>query len=320
MLALKYLKGYNVPMDKHEQFLREPLDGDRDKENVDGPDGEIKSSHEEDFDNTEDVADLQKEGEEIRAAELEAVSKELEEAFGEKKDESPVGKGDNAEEDLLEKAIELKKARLDVEAAMQYEWSVREKIGDIFEAHQNGTERVQDALSKFEPFLKSELLGGESIRAQIEAISAIEDKKEFVEKFVIALKPFFDLWVDNPREFERIERQRFVEKGGYTKVNEILSYGAEGDDVHIHLAPAKALGMEVRRQAIEGLKELAQIVQKDKSIKSISATSWIVAEHPKLMEKFGFTIIEEEGFTSEGKKIAAATMPREEFLERYLEK
>ncbi len=214
-------------------------------------------------------------------------------------------------------------------------------IGKVFDKYKDNSKRVEDILYTIKPFLDSDLTDGEKIRQSLEKCSTIEDKEEFKEKIISSLRPILDLEKENPEAFEEIEREAFVEGSSFTRINEILSYGIDEEHrsneehgsgkkelVHIHLAPAKTFGpVKSRRLVREGFKELAEIVNKNKKIEVITATSWIIAKHPNMINKLGFTdngeIGEEkreEYFSEEDDdiEIHEARMTREEFLEKYL--
>ena len=81
----------------------------------------------------------------------------------------------------------------------------------------------------------------------------------------------------------------------------------------------------MRKLVVEGLRDLADIVQKDENIQKITAESWIVGKSSKIMEKLGFQISSEEGrkVTDKrelGEEIKKAEISREDFLKKYLKK
>jgi hypothetical protein len=224
----------------------------------------------------------------------------------------------------LETSVGMSEAREEIDKSMQ-EWEDAKKgFGDIFDTHENGAERVKDILSRIKPFLESQLVATENIQEALKECLVEENKDEFIKKAFLALESIINFKTNNPEEFEKIQREAFVEQGGFEKINEVLSYGKEGNNIHIHLAPSMELRAGLRGQVMKGLEELADIIEKNKEIKNITATSWIVAEHPKLMEKLGFRVNEEvseelrrERFPGEERKMAEASMTREEFLEKY---
>ena len=110
----------------------------------------------------------------------------------------------------------------------------------------------------------------------------------------------------------------------FTPVNEILTYGVDGDNVHIHLNSLQISHQEKEELIYAGLRKLAVIIKSKPEINKISATSWIVARHPRSIQKLGFTIkgpISEEfrqkHFKDEERPVHYSEMSREEFLTRY---
>ena len=205
----------------------------------------------------------------------------------------------------------------------------KRNIGAFFDKHEDGQKIVKDILSKIEPFLRSDLIDGDKVRQSLKGCSTIKDREEFIEKVLSALGPISDLKKNNPGAFEEIERKAFiegVEARGFKKINEILSYGVSEDFVHIHLAPARQFGISgLKKMTQEGLEELAKTVKENQAVKRVEAISWIVADHPKILEKLGFTVVGEideemrrKYYADDNRPIGRATVSREDFLRRYL--
>jgi len=205
----------------------------------------------------------------------------------------------------------------------------RKGIGLFFDNNKDGQKRVDDIISKIEPFLRSDLMDGEKVRQSLRECSTIKDRGEFIERVFSSLKPINDLKKNNPGIFEAIERKAFVEEveaRGFKKINEILSYGVSEDFVHIHLAPARQFGISgLKKMTQEGLEELAKTVKENQAVKRVEAISWIVADHPKILEKLGFTVVGEideemrrKYYADDNRPIGRATVSREDFLRRYL--
>ncbi len=130
-------------------------------------------------------------------------------------------------------------------------------------------------------------------------------------------------------------RRKFLE-GRFIPVNEILSYGISGHEMHIHLAPSMDFSTGKKHKLLkEGFRKLAIIMKFDPIIEKISATSNIVAEKPERLKRRGFSIeplpvitkielysinaLREMGFSDEDPiDIARAVMTRDKFLEKYL--
>jgi len=231
----------------------------------------------------------------------------------------------------------------------------KRRLGEIFDSHKDGQERIEEIISIIEPFLKSDLIDGKEVQHSLEECSTINEKEEFIKKILSSLGPIIELRKKNPEAFKEIQKQeKFIDLG------EILSYGLSEDKklIHIHLVEVeeKVKGRVTRDRLKKDLKQLAKMIgesEQFKEVKTITATSWIVAKYPKATEGFGFTLegeisLEErqEHFPGEfididkeevggqdeasaeefmatsrpGKPINKASMTREEFLKRYLEK
>lgn len=131
-------------------------------------------------------------------------------------------------------------------------------------------------------------------------------------------------------EFLNIVKEKLVEKLETSKgisVNKILSYGITGDNLHIHLRNLEISHNEKEILVQDGLRKLATLIANKPKIKKISATSWIVAKHPRTIQKMGFTIkgsiseeFQKKVFPNEKRPIYYAEMTREEFLAKYLTK
>lgn len=110
----------------------------------------------------------------------------------------------------------------------------------------------------------------------------------------------------------------------FTPVNEILTYGIAGDNIHIHLSDLKIFHGEKEKLVRDGLRKLATILQSKPEINKVSATSWIVAKHPKSIERLGFVVkgpISEEfrqkHFKDEKRPVHYSEISREEFITTY---
>ncbi|MBI4600279.1 hypothetical protein HY732_05170 [Candidatus Uhrbacteria bacterium] len=165
----------------------------------------------------------------------------------------------------------------------------------------------------------------DEIRAGLHVIEerGVSDKETFVADVLDLFQPILDLFVTHPQEFEIIQRDIFLARGGFTPINEILSYGMYKGGIHIHLAPS--ITIEDKIELIKsGLCELAKRVEADDKIKEISATSWIVEKYPRVMRSLGFDNFEgvdeatrHRYYEHEKRPIAKATMTREKLLTMY---
>jgi len=208
----------------------------------------------------------------------------------------------------------------------------RQEIGKFFDTYKSGQERFDIILLKVDGFIKVGILDKEKFVSILKKYSECEDRNEFIDGILVAVEPILETMKTNPRLIEQLQAEAFVEQGHFTRLNEVLSYGVAGDSIHIHFAPAKELmkekGIKGSINLVSGgLKKLAKIVEANEKIKSITATSWIVAEHPKIMESLGFTIVgpiseehRNKHWRGDKREISEAEISRENFLAKYLSK
>lgn len=201
----------------------------------------------------------------------------------------------------------------------------RNMIADQFDAY-GGHDAVSEFLKIIEPFLNSDMIKGkDNLISQLEECRSIQDKDVFIDRIFSAAQPVLEFRDNNPEEFQRLKR----EGSKNLPINEVLSYNRAlyetgGEQIFIHLDPVR-FGDVSLNQIKDGLRELAQIIKEDESIKVINANSWITAKQPGLLEKFGFTIGKvltdeerEKYFPGEKRQVRESSITREEFLKRYL--
>ncbi len=162
---------------------------------------------------------------------------------------------------------------------------------------------------------------------ELNAIAKMElDKDEYIDRMTACLEPLLQLRFERPEVFEEISRRTFDEK--FITINQLLRYGIDESQqmVHIHVAPNETTSMEDKKNMLrDGLRELAKIIQQNPDIAIVTATSWLVAKHPKFITQvLGFTIdgpISEEMrqryFGTDPRPIDSAHMSREDFLQKY---
>jgi hypothetical protein len=135
------------------------------------------------------------------------------------------------------------------------------------------------------------------------------------------------------KAYEAYKRQEFLKPEDFIPLNEILSYHLTPDkrNVFLHLAPARTFTEQERNMmALEGFTELAKKLDEDQDLQGverINATSWFVAKRPEQFTGLGFTLegpIDEETrqkhFSHEKGQVDKASIKREDFLKRYLDK
>lgn len=211
---------------------------------------------------------------------------------------------------------------LESEEAIQ----AKTKAGEVFDAIESGDERYSVLSKALERFVKEGILKKEDVENSLKSLSEIDNREKFINGVLEVLLPVLDFKELHPAEFEKLEYEMSIEQGYFTRLNETLSYGRSGEVVHIHLVSSRELGIaKLKKLVLEGLEELAKVVEKDEKIKIITATSWIVAKNPKLLEKLGFTVtgpISEkervEFYPGDDRDVSSAEISRDEFLEKYL--
>lgn len=169
----------------------------------------------------------------------------------------------------------------------------------------------------------------DSVTNNLRVCSLIKEKEGFIKQGLNYLQPLVDWKKNNAAPFETIMRENFVSSSGFIKLNESLSYGKDKDDIHIHVAPSETLSVGEKFSLLkDGLRRLQEIVKNDGEIKTVSATSWIVAtkQGKGIMEKLGFEVtgeiskeLKEKFFRLETRPVFGAYINREDFLkpDRY---
>lgn len=205
---------------------------------------------------------------------------------------------------------------------------LKNRVREFFQSRSTGKERIEEIISKTESYL-GVYAGNEAknIKKLLFDCQDIEGEDEFTEKVTEILKPLLDFRLSQPEAFEQIARKEFVKNGKFIPVNEMLSYG-RGEDgwLHIHIAPHEASSMREKLKLFkEGMKKFAEMAQGDDSVMGLKGTSWIVTEHPRILERFHFTLtgkiseeLRERHFSDEERETQGAYISREELIKRYL--
>lgn len=204
----------------------------------------------------------------------------------------------------------------------------RTQLSNIFDEFNDPSEKISSILKMVEPFFKhidKKILPKEktdTIMAAISACENISDKKQFLDEIMEALKPALEIREMHADKFEEAQVQAMNEANGFTEINRLLSYGKSGSIIHIHAPFGETVDNKITTYR-DGMKKLAEIVNKDPEIKEITATSHLVASHPGLFTKIGFKVEEvsdefrQEHFSGEKREIKIAKIGREEFLEKF---
>lgn len=186
-------------------------------------------------------------------------------------------------------------------------------------------DKFTDALSKYMPDMPDQVSG---LREKLAAIPDDTDPGTLTAAAAEIVNTFLAEHF-TPESFEEISRQGFIEQSKTIPLNEILTYGVYKEIAHIHLAPAETMGPKLLITKVkEGLAELATRLESDPDladVKKITATSWIVAKNPHLLERMGFSIdgpisdeVREQRYRNDDREISTSHMNREDFLARYL--
>lgn len=209
--------------------------------------------------------------------------------------------------------------------------SARRVMKVIFEKYDKPEERREEIVKKVEPFfsyLDKEILPDhilDEIKIEIDAHVFIPDKKEFLEAMIKTLKPILDLKEKYPRKFEDAQAKAMNELGGLTEINRLLSYEKYKSTIQIHAPAGKTIDNKLGLYR-EGMRKLAEIVNKDPEVKQIETTSSLVAEHQGLFIRIGFKVekvteeFKREHFAGEEGEVKRASISREEFLNRFFKK
>lgn len=122
-------------------------------------------------------------------------------------------------------------------------------------------------------------------------------------------------WVES---WESRMRKRANEESGWESVNEAVSYEIEAHALVLHIPNLlkKRKPFEILKLFKEGLTKVALTMQTEESmaeVKHIEGWSWLVYQHPGIVERLGFDLGERNDPNSE----ALATMSRNKFLTMY---
>lgn len=217
------------------------------------------------------------------------------------------------EQDIKEESFVEKKARARLADAFDYYGGKEEAMPNIMRA-------VKEVLDNS---LGEGNLSEETLQKIEKDLGACSDERErFVQESFQALAPIITLIEGHPELSEPIN-----EREDFKHLTEALSYhmSQDGRSAFLHMLPDEKLNaIKLIRSTREGLIKMAEVVKDNENIEEINATSWIVADHPKLLERLGFKVdgeIDEATrrahFGNETRKIFKASMSRNDFLEMY---
>ncbi len=169
---------------------------------------------------------------------------------------------------------------------------------------------------------KEEVING--LKTSVE----IKSKKDFINHILKVVEPVHIFSLKNPKLFEDMQREHVLEKEENTRLSKVLFCGFDDKrkSAHIHLAVArefiKEFGIKAFiREVTDGLRKLAEIIKDNNEVNEVTATSWIVKEHPELMKNLGFTLadkkLELSPSSDDKRKRRDSFISREDFLSKY---
>ena len=188
--------------------------------------------------------------------------------------------------------------------------------------YQNAADH-KDAVVAF--LQKNEKITQKEIDQRLEHLQQIRDEDDFIAGF----KKLF------PRSVH-VKKEGMQTKEEFVRINDVLSYGitSDGRAVHIHVVPDRDDVITKDRAHIkkykelfyDGLKKLAEIVERERQIEQITATSKMVKNNPKIIKKMGFEdhgavdeVLWQAHFSQDKREdVHFAKMGREAFLKKYL--
>ncbi len=208
--------------------------------------------------------------------------------------------------------------------------NVKDGLGTIYDSYGSDEERIKHFLSGLEFIMASDNspVNKEQIIFDLESCKS-ENKNDFVEKVFTVLDPIIEFKEKSPQQFEQLSREHLRSDSKDEVINQLVYYEREKNGwIRIHLAQNRYIPTDEKKKLInlfsEGMKQLAGLAMKDESIRGIRADSQIIAEHPRVLKRFGFTstgLTNEETmqqfFPDSNEEIHGAEMSREELIARY---
>lgn len=208
---------------------------------------------------------------------------------------------------------------------------VRVDFGKKYDSNEKAEDAIEETLLDLEFFFSLENfpLDAEKIKNDLRSCRNAKTRDKFVDQAVSVFGPFMDCKIDNPILFEEMERSFSASKEGRTTINQLVGYDREKDGwLSIHIARNKTVSTNEKRQFLsffkEGMKEIALFAQKE-SIKGVWAESWIIAEHPDILKRFGFNVegnldkeTVENKYPEEEREVGRAYITSEELINKFL--
>ncbi len=217
------------------------------------------------------------------------------------------------------------------EKAETIEQRMQRLLRQCFNENQDSKLRHKDLLKRLQffltvednPYLDTNTIN--EIDSNLERICLIDNEEEFLNNAMVSLQPLFDWQHAEPVSFESSLRKGINAMTGFIPLNEMLTYEQKKTEIHIHLSPSETLSLGNKLTLLrDGFKKLAEILKDNSSIEQVRATSWLVAAHPGLLEKLGFTVegeispeMKKENFSHDDRPVASAFINREDLLRIY---
>lgn len=226
--------------------------------------------------------------------------------------------------------LERQPNQIEGEKEIKIPFELLKMLKHLFSTNETPEKKMEYILTRTKKFVDAGVLDGDKFTEQVNKCLDIGNEAEFIAGMVEALRPYLEAKMADPKRIEQLEREVFLERENFIPLNEILSYGRSGGEIHIHLAPSREIvkegGFEGLSELVRGgLRELAKIVENNADISTVTATSKLVTKHQKQIEELGFRILgpisdedREKYFPGQSGKIDEAEMAREEFLAKYL--
>jgi hypothetical protein len=174
---------------------------------------------------------------------------------------------------------------------------VKQKMKNILESYDEDFGQKSRGFTK--PAQTIETGGMQTIDDYVTATSAAL-AQSFGEKYTL-------------EELEQLQYEDILSQDSHIDINRVvyISFKLGGEQICINMHNAKSLSVEDLRKGFnEGLKEVARRLKENpelNTVKKIAIRSWIVEKHPKVVERYGFSL---EGVDS-------ASMSRDDYIRRY---
>lgn len=215
--------------------------------------------------------------------------------------------------EIYKPAIETSRSEQTITRETFYQ-IVRQKLSYIFLNFSSGAERITEIIDGNREIIET-LDNAEILKSKLASCVRFEKREQFIEAAFEILRPVADKIFENQQAAfaANPDAKVFV-------ANEMLTYDVKGNKLFIHVFSGDRDGT-INKYA-QGLKKVAEALESYPQVETVEAWSWIVARHPKILERLGF-IIEKD---SEGKPVVFdneqghASIAREDFVSKYLPK